>query len=71
MCNADKWHCVYQQCSVDVQCISVLRTNMTAAYQINIGIKWAGCKANHSPPTGAEVKRTGIYTATPPYVFMV
>jgi hypothetical protein len=27
-------------------------------------------KADHSPPTGAEVKKMWIYTSTPPYVFM-
>jgi hypothetical protein len=27
--------------------------------------------ADHSPPSSAEVKKTWIYTSTPPYVFMV
>jgi hypothetical protein len=27
-------------------------------------------EADHSPLTSAEVKRTWIYTSTPPYVFM-
>jgi hypothetical protein len=27
-------------------------------------------EANHSPPTSAEVKKTWIYTSTPPYVLM-
>jgi hypothetical protein len=27
-------------------------------------------EADHSPPTSAEVKKTWIYTSTPPYVFM-
>jgi hypothetical protein len=26
--------------------------------------------ADHSPPTSAEVKKTWVYTSTPPYVFM-
>jgi hypothetical protein len=30
-----------------------------------------GREADHSPPTAAEVKKTWIYTSTPPYVFMV
>jgi hypothetical protein len=27
-------------------------------------------EADHSPPTSAEVKKTWIYTSTPPYAFM-
>jgi hypothetical protein len=27
-------------------------------------------KADHSPPTSAEVKKTWVCTSTPPYVFM-
>jgi hypothetical protein len=26
-------------------------------------------EADHSPPTSAEVKKTWIYTSTPPYAF--
>jgi hypothetical protein len=39
-------------------------------------IKWAsvvkrpGCESEHSPPTGAEIKETWIYTSTRPYVIM-
>jgi hypothetical protein len=33
-------------------------------------VKRPGREADHSPPTSAEVKRTWIYTSTPPYVFM-
>jgi hypothetical protein len=29
-----------------------------------------GGKADHSPPTSAEVKKIFIYTSTPPYAFM-
>jgi hypothetical protein len=32
--------------------------------------KAAGCEADHSPPTSAEVKNTWVYISTPPYVFM-
>jgi hypothetical protein len=32
--------------------------------------KVAGDEADHSPPTSAEVKKTWMYTSTPPYVFM-
>jgi hypothetical protein len=35
------------------------------------GVKWLEREADHSPPTSAEVKKTWIYTATPPYTFMV
>jgi hypothetical protein len=31
-------------------------------------IKRLGREADHSPPTGAEAKKTWIYTSTPPYV---
>jgi hypothetical protein len=34
------------------------------------GVKRPGREAYHSPPTSAEVKKTWIYTSTPPYVFM-
>jgi hypothetical protein len=29
-----------------------------------------GVKADHSPPTTAEVKKMWAYTSTPPYVFV-
>jgi hypothetical protein len=35
------------------------------------GIKRLVREADHSPPASAEVKKTWIYTSTPPYVFMV
>jgi hypothetical protein len=34
------------------------------------GVKWPGREAHNSSPTSAEVKKTWIYTSTPPYVFM-
>jgi hypothetical protein len=34
------------------------------------GVKQQGREADHSPPTSAEVKKTWIYTSTPPHVFM-
>jgi hypothetical protein len=34
------------------------------------GGKAAGPEADSSPPTSAEVKKTWVYTSTPPYVFM-
>jgi hypothetical protein len=37
---------------------------------ISPGVKRPGREADHSPPTSAEVKKTLIYTFTPPYVFM-
>jgi hypothetical protein len=35
------------------------------------GAKWKEREVDHSPSTIAEVKRTWLYTSTPPYVFMV
>jgi hypothetical protein len=37
---------------------------------LSLGVKRPGREADHSPPTSAEVKKTWIYTSTPPYVFM-
>jgi hypothetical protein len=34
------------------------------------GVKRTRREADHLPPTSAEVKKTWIYTSTPPYVFM-
>jgi hypothetical protein len=34
------------------------------------GVKLQGREANLSPPAGAKVKKTSIYTFTPPYVFL-
>jgi hypothetical protein len=34
------------------------------------GVKRQGREVDHSPPTSAEVKKTWVYTSTPPYVFM-
>jgi hypothetical protein len=34
------------------------------------GVKRQGREADYSPPTSAEVKKTWIYTLTPPYVFV-
>jgi hypothetical protein len=34
------------------------------------GVKRPGREADHSPQTSAEVKKTWIYTSTPPYVFI-
>jgi hypothetical protein len=33
-------------------------------------VKRPGREADHSPPASAKVKKTWIYTSTPPYVFM-
>jgi hypothetical protein len=33
-------------------------------------VKRPGHEADHSPPVSAEVKKTWIYTSTPPYAFM-
>jgi hypothetical protein len=34
------------------------------------GVKLPGREVHHLPPTSAEVKKTWIYTSTPPYAFM-
>jgi hypothetical protein len=34
-------------------------------------VKLPGREADHSPTTAAEVKKTWIYTSSPPYIFMV
>jgi hypothetical protein len=33
-------------------------------------VKRSGREADHSPPSGAEIKNAWRYTTTPPYVFM-
>jgi hypothetical protein len=33
-------------------------------------VKWRRSEADHSPTTGAEVKKKWIYTSTPPYAYM-
>jgi hypothetical protein len=37
---------------------------------LSLGVKWLGREADYSPPTSAEIKKTWIYTSTPPYAFM-
>jgi hypothetical protein len=36
----------------------------------SLGVKWTGQETYHLPPTSAKVKKTWIYTSTPPYIFM-
>jgi hypothetical protein len=36
----------------------------------SLGVKRQGHKADHSPPTSAEVMKMWIYTSTFPYAFM-
>jgi hypothetical protein len=36
---------------------------------LSLGVKRPGCKADHSPPSSAEVKNARSYTSTPQYVF--
>jgi hypothetical protein len=40
------------------------------SYPLGTGDKAAGLEASHSPQTSAGVKKTWIYTSTPPYDFM-
>jgi hypothetical protein len=35
---------------------------------VSLRVKRPGREADHSPPTGAEVKNTWLYISTPPYV---
>jgi hypothetical protein len=35
----------------------------------SLGIKQPGLEADHSPPTSADVKKTWIYTSTPPCLY--
>jgi hypothetical protein len=37
---------------------------------LSLGVKRPGREVNHSPPTNAQIKKTCIYTSTPPNVFM-
>jgi hypothetical protein len=37
---------------------------------LSLGAKQHGREAYHSPPISAEVKKTWIYTSTPPYAFI-
>jgi hypothetical protein len=34
------------------------------------GVKWPGRKADHSPPSSADVKNEWSYNSAPPYVFL-
>jgi hypothetical protein len=34
-------------------------------------VKRPGLETDHSPPTSADVKKTRVYSSTPPYAFMV
>jgi hypothetical protein len=37
---------------------------------LSLGVKQLGRDADHSPPTSAKIKKTWIYTSTPPHAFM-
>jgi hypothetical protein len=37
---------------------------------LSLGVKWPGRKADHSPPSSAEVNNAWSYTSTPQYIFM-
>jgi hypothetical protein len=41
-----------------------------APVPLSPGVKRPGYETDHSPPTSAEVKKTWVYTSTPPYIFM-
>jgi hypothetical protein len=42
-----------------------------ASYPMGIAVKQPVREADLSVPTSTEVKKTWVYTSTPPYVFMV
>jgi hypothetical protein len=42
----------------------------TTSRGFSLGVKRQGREAEHSPRTIAEVKKTWIYTSTPPYALM-
>jgi hypothetical protein len=49
--------------------------NALTKIKLSLGLinqaQWvSGHEADHSPPTSAKVKKTWIYTSTPPYFFM-
>jgi len=48
------------------QVLYVLRFRILS-YTANI---WLGSEADHSPPTGTEVKDARSYISTPPYIHM-
>jgi hypothetical protein len=37
---------------------------------LSLGVEWPGHEADHSPPSGAEVKNIWSYTSMPEYFFM-
>jgi hypothetical protein len=39
--------------------------------ELSLGVKRLQCKAEHSPPTSARVKKMWVYTSNPPYTFIV
>jgi hypothetical protein len=50
----------------------IIYVSYNTKYRIeSLGVKRQEGEADNSPPTSAEVKKACIYTATPPYVFMV
>jgi hypothetical protein len=52
------------------QCPDLPSLLTTGTGALSPGVKRPGHEADHSPPTSAEVKKTRIYTATPPYAFI-
>jgi hypothetical protein len=65
-------HLCTTECSLFYNIISVL-TGPPIRWvpgALSLGVKRPGREADHSPPTRAEIKKTWVYTSTPPYVFM-
>jgi hypothetical protein len=70
-----QYSCLQKMCSLSRFLLSF--TNNTFQFWLKLNsidcvkdyhvfLKWQGCEADHSPPTSVEVKKTQIYTSTPP-----
>jgi hypothetical protein len=65
--NAGKVKNVLFSTSPEPALVSTQPPAQWVTVELSPGVKYVG---NYSPPTSADVKRTWIYTATPPYAFM-
>jgi hypothetical protein len=52
-----------------IHTLALIITDLRRLFSI-LTVKRPGREADHSPPASAEIKKTWIYTSTPPYVFM-
>jgi hypothetical protein len=49
---------------------AIIRLKFAVTGALWLGVKRQGREADHSPSTSAEVKKTCVYTSTPPHIFM-